>query len=366
MSWFKLEVLAFMASYAALIGLFLLGRKQAAKKVEKAKNAQKESEITVIVPFRNENENLRKLLHSIQNLKKFPAEFIFVNDHSTDDYQENFQELKVNFQLLNLQEGEIGKKVAIRKGVNHAKTEFVLTWDADITVDPDYFDVLVNYPWKEMVILPVYMSGPEFIPGFFAMDYQLQTQANVALSGFFRPITASGANLLFRKETFVELISFRKDEQIPSGDDQFLLKAMREAGKEILVLMDEKLRVKTDAPQSISEGMHQRVRWLSKAGKVQDNFATLFGLFALVVQLSYYGFAAYQTILGHWGATIVMVLIKGELDAFLATYKFQEQFNTLKVFLYQLIYPFYIVALVVSIFFMKSEWKGRRASLSNN
>jgi hypothetical protein len=65
---------------------------------------------------------------------------------------------------------------------------------------------------------------------------------------------------------------------------------------------------------------------------------TLFGLLPFLFQLSYYSFAWYQTIIGDWGATIVMTLLKGELDAFLSLYKFQEQFNTLNVFLYQVLY----------------------------
>jgi hypothetical protein len=45
---------------------------------------------------------------------------------------------------------------------------------------------------------------------------------------------------------------------------------------------------------------------------------TLFGLLPFLFQLSYYSFAWYQTIIGDWGATIVMTLLKGELGAFTA------------------------------------------------
>lgn len=51
---------------------------------------------------------------------------------------------------------------------------------------------------------------------------------------------------------------------------------------------------------------------------------TLFGLLHFLFQLSYYSFAWYQTIIGDWGATIVMTLLKGELDAFLSSINFKS------------------------------------------
>lgn len=361
MSWFKLEVIFVMASYAALIGIFLLGRKLAKAKVQKPKSKNNLDEITVVIPFRNEGKNLPQLLKSIQGLVVKPKEFIFVNDHSEDDFLSHFSSLDFPFMLLNLNENQYGKKAAIQLGVDSSDSEFILSWDGDVIVEPEYFVELEKHNWADLNILPVYMHGPDLIPGFFAMDYQLQTQANVALSGFYRPITSSGANLLFSKKIFIEAATTRNDADIASGDDQFLLKAVRDCGKEIQILIDKLLQVKTSAPQTITDGMQQRRRWLGKSAKVRDSFASIFGLTVFLLQMTYYSFAWFQSFIGDWGATIVLILIKGELDAFLVTYAFQEQFNTLKVFFYQLVYPIYMIALLFSSFVLKSEWKGRKS-----
>lgn len=350
-----------MASYAALIGIFLLGRKLAKAKAKKPKSKNNLAEITVVIPFRNEGENLSQLLKAIQELVVKPQEFIFVNDHSEDVFLSHFSSLDFPFKLLNLNENQYGKKSAIHLGVDSSDSEFILTWDTDVIVESEYFVELEKHNWTDLNILPVYMHGPDFIPGFFAMDYQLQTQANVALSGLYRPITSSGANLLFSRKVFIETACIRNDAHIASGDDQFLLKAVRDSGKEIQILTDKLLQVKTSAPQTIIEGMQQRRRWLGKSAKVGDSFASIFGLTVFLLQMTYYSFAWYQTFIGDWGATIVLILIKGELDAFLATYAFQEQFNTLKVFVYQFVYPIYMIALLFSAFVMKSEWKGRKS-----
>ncbi len=359
MSWLKLDVLLCMAAYAVLIGIFLLGRKAAVKKQKKSKIERKPDEVTVIIPFRNEFENLKVLFKCIEELKVKPKEFIFVNDHSEDEFLSLFTDLSFPHRMINVGAESYGKKAAIAIGVNLVETEFVITWDADITVPSNYFEELVKWHWTDLIILPVEMRSSEFVPGFFAMDYQLQTQTNVALTGLFRPITASGANLFFSKKAYLEADEQRSDNSILSGDDQFLLNALRKAGKEIILLTRSELNAETKAPISLQKGMDQRRRWLGKSTKVGDSFAIFFGMIVFLFQMGYYGFAWYQCFIGNWGATIVMILIKGELDAFLTTYKFQEQFNTLKVFLYQVAYPFYMIVLVLSVFWFKVEWKGR-------
>ena len=355
----NLDVLLFLASYAVLIVFFLLGRFWAKKKDKAGTNNNSLNDLTVLIPFRNESKNLKKLLDSIDQLTSFPKEFIFINDHSEDDSIELLKNLPFPHLVLQLADKEQGKKAAIAQGIRKCSTEFVLTWDADIKVLPDYFECLKMRIWTDLVILPVEMRGSKLVPGFFAMDYQLQTQTNVALSAIFRPITASGANLLFRKSAYENVENVRDDFAIPSGDDQFLLKAFREQNKCISLLTDPNLKVITNAAETLAEGLNQRKRWLSKSTKVGDSFATFFGLFVLIVQLTFYSFAWYQLFKGNWIGTILMILIKGELDAFLCTYKFQEQFNTLQVFFYQLVYPFYMLYLLVFGFVGRVSWKGR-------
>ena len=48
-------------------------------------------DLTVLIPFRNEQENLSMLLKNINELKKVPSRFIFINDHSDDDWKGLFE-----------------------------------------------------------------------------------------------------------------------------------------------------------------------------------------------------------------------------------------------------------------------------------
>jgi hypothetical protein len=92
---------------------------------------------------------------------------------------------------------------------------------------------------------------------------------------------------------------------------------------------------------------------------VKDALANGFGFIVLLIQLMYYTFAFFQLAIGNFGATIVLILIKSELDAFICTYKYQEQFNTFQVFVYELIFPIYIFSLVFLSLFSTPNWKGR-------
>ena len=62
------------------------------------------NELIVIIPFRNEELRIKKLIDCINNLTLIPRKFIFVNDHSEDNTIELINNLKSNipFEILNL------------------------------------------------------------------------------------------------------------------------------------------------------------------------------------------------------------------------------------------------------------------------
>lgn len=363
MSWFRYDVILAMVIYALVVAMVHLGKRFANAKKEKRVlvNSKNDlNEISVIIPFRNEIQNLPNLIHSIEKITSLPKEFIFVNDHSDDDFQHLIAsaEIKCDVRIINLT-NESGKKSAIDKGVRESFGKYILTWDADITVPVNYFETLLQVYWTDMVILPVEMRDSSFVGGFFAWDFQLQTKTAYSFYGWFRPITASGANLFFKKSSFLEVEKHRADENYLSGDDQFLLAAFRKSQKTVSCMENSDLVVITKPPQTVFQGLIQRSRWLGKTKAVEDNMANIFGLFVLVLQLSYYAFSATQLVMGNYGAAVVLVLIKGELDAFICTYRFQEQFNTFQVFLYELLFLIYIFALLFSSIFITQKWKGR-------
>jgi glycosyltransferase involved in cell wall biosynthesis len=91
---------------------------------------------SVIIPFRNEDKNLLKLINSFKQLdmSALNVEFIFVNDHSTDQFQEICKHVKFKFVSYDLPHGQTGKKAALTYGIEKANGEIIVTTDADCEV----------------------------------------------------------------------------------------------------------------------------------------------------------------------------------------------------------------------------------------
>ena len=90
--------------------------------------------ITVIIPARNEEENIGQLLTALQK-QSYPSslvDVIVVDDHSTDNTAAIVQQY-AGVKLIQLKDGGINsyKKKAIETGIAAATGEMIVTTDAD-------------------------------------------------------------------------------------------------------------------------------------------------------------------------------------------------------------------------------------------
>lgn len=319
------------------------------------------AEISVIIPFRNEAENLPQLIQSLNQLLIFPREIIWVNDHSEDDFATCFQQLSVPFKTstIHLASGDEGKKTAIRAGISDAQGKYILTWDADIVVSKNYFRQLAQTPLTDFLVLPVSMPGKTISQFFFELDFQYLNALNVAISGHLKPIAASGANLLFNKEIFEEIDSFEDHADVASGDDVFLLQDFKRNKKEIELALHPDLQAKTQAPQTWDAFFQQRLRWIGKSRKVGDKVANYLGVIGMVYHV---GFWLMFFTDASWKQLLILTVVKMTLDAtLLLPYLFILKRAWVGFFLplFSLLYPIYMLMIVVMTMFYEPEWKGR-------
>lgn len=318
-------------------------------------------EISVIIPFRNESENLPKLIASLNALQFFPREIIWVNDHSEDDFASCFESLSVPFRssLIHLAPGDEGKKTAIRAGISDAQGKYILTWDADITIRKNYFRQLAKTPLTEFLVLPVSMPGKTLSQVFFELDYQYLNALNVAVSGHMRPIVASGANLLFHKDTFEEVDSYDEHAEVASGDDVFLLQDFKRHRKDIELALHPDLQVRTEAPQTWDAFFQQRLRWIGKSRKVGDRVAAYLGGIGMFYHV---GFWLMFFTGAPWSHLLALTIVKIFLDALLLLpYLLILKRPWIGLFLpfFSLLYPIYMLMILVMTMFYEPEWKGR-------
>ncbi len=98
--------------------------------------------ISVVVPVRNEQDNIEPLLDEIEAAlaELTPFEVIYVNDGSIDRTAEVLDRLRqTRSHLRHLVHGvSCGQSAAVRTGVRHARADIVVTLDGDGQNDPAF------------------------------------------------------------------------------------------------------------------------------------------------------------------------------------------------------------------------------------
>lgn len=341
----------------SLLGLYFLGRLRISKKNRVGTNINPK-QISVVVPYRNEAENLPKLLSCIGQMKSLTLEIIFVNDHSTDDgaalLPEKINETPVF--SIHLTTETSGKKAAIRAGVERASGDYILTWDADITISSCYFEAISELEEADLLILPVSMRGTSWYASFFELDYAYLPNLQTALAGFDRYFVCSGANLLFSKTAYLNFNKAEWDAKSVSGDDIFLLRGMKLNGQKIGIATSKKLLAETALPSSFSAVLHQRLRWIGKTNAVGDKLSGIIGILGII-----YHFTPWILLI-FCPFSIYLIGAKALIDSFLFFPYLRAQGNLNRLWFvpfFSLIYPFYMLFVLFLLPWFKPKWKGR-------
>jgi len=361
-------ILMYFLFYGALtFGVVVLG----SFRYQKKRNAKtfgriQLNDLTLIVPFRNEEENLPEFLQCLRQSGLLPKEIIFVNDHSEDHSVAVVlgQQDRIPFTILHLPPSRFGKKLAIREALERVGTAYVLTMDADVTFNPSYFSNLNQLPQADLWILPVILTAKNNWRALLEVDLHVINAINVGLYGWYRPIIASGANLLFSFDAFHSADDFSSHAHIPSGDDIFLLRDFRKAKKKVRMMVEPAYAVYSDVPKKLSDFLHQRLRWIAKTGRVKDHFSSFLGVVQSLFSIAFVALcinALYQKDVGG-----VMILLFGKSLLEMVCYapyffKFKRFSAWLFFPVFQFTFPLYNLLLLILIPFFTPIWKGRNA-----
>jgi len=327
---------------------------------------------TIIVPFRNEAENLPLLLESFSKMN-YPAdlfEVILVDD----DSDEKFQIPNSKFQISIIDTIRISnspKKDAITTAVPLVKTAWIITTDADCVVPENWLSALDNYIQTHKVAMlagvVTYECNNSFLHHFQQLDLASLQGATIGSFGIGKGFMCNGANLAYTKSLFEELNGFDGNNTIASGDDVFLLqKAIQSrsfGADKVHYLKSEKTIVSTKPLDDWKSLFHQRVRWASKTSSYQSSFGKSLGLvvFAgnliLVLSLGFW-------IMGNipFLQLLFLSLSKFIIDSILIykTNRFLTQNKIRYLVLSNLFYPFFSLSVALYAVFGKYEWKGRK------
>jgi poly-beta-1,6-N-acetyl-D-glucosamine synthase len=328
--------------------------------------------ISIIIPARNEEENISTLLQSLQR-QDYPKELfeiIVVDDNSTDATAEIVRKFS-GVKLLQLKEEGINsyKKKAIETGIASASGHLIVTTDADCIAGSKWLSTIAAFKEQNKSVFiasPVVINcNSSIVQVFQAMDFMM-LQGITGAAVYKRKLTmCNGANLAYEKKAFDEVNGFVGIDNIASGDDMLLMyKIWKQYPGEVHYLKSKEVIIYTQAVTTWKAFFNQRIRWASKAKNYDDKrifwvllMVYFFNLSFLVLLLA--GFwlpGAWICLIGLWVAkTLVELPFVSSLSSF-----FNKQSLVKYFFFFQ---PLHIVYTVVSgLFgqFGKYEWKGRK------
>ncbi len=352
--------------YALLILYYRRGWIAAPVFVDKGENPV--IRISIIIPARNEENNIGNLLTALEK-QTYPwesFEVIVVDDDSTDKTASIVQQFK-NVQLLARQATNISahKKKAIETGIEVAKEEWILTTDADCLPPPEWLSTIASFIQKRdpvLVVAPVvYEKKRSLLNIFQSLDFL----ALQGITGTGSHALCNGANLAYKKSVFNEVGGFSGIDELASGDDLLLMQKIKKIypGK-IFYLKSHDAIMSTRPPQSWREFFRQRIRWASKSGAYSDkkmiaSLALVFFLgldFLILLAAGFFCMYYWIYLLGLW---VLKTLVEYSFMIPVAKF-FNRMFLLPWFFFLQPLHVVYIVFTGIRSRFGSYEWKGRR------
>ncbi len=257
------------------------------------------TKFSIIVPFRDEEKNLPKLLKSISKLNypKDLFEIILIDDFSTDASERVYIKWRMENGLIettlleNLRLSNSPKKDAISRAIPILKHEWVVTTDADCTVNKNWLLILDNFIQKnniEMVVgAVVYKTKNNWFHQFQQLDLLSLQGTTIGSFGIGKPFMCNGANFAYTKKLFNEIGGFGGNNKMASGDDVFLLqKALKNHADKVHYLKNTDTIVKTKPENDLYKLFMQRVRWASKTTGYSGYYSKSLAIVVLAMNLS--------------------------------------------------------------------------------
>jgi len=348
---------------------------------------------SIVIPFRNEVENLPKLLKSISQLNypKDKFEIILVNDDSNDGSVgiiEKYKDLNSKsatscpsadqqaggFRMSiinNVQKSNSPKKDAIDIAIKKANFNWIITTDADCIVPSNWLNILNDFIESQepkMVVMPVsYNVDSSILDRFQILELLSLQGATMGGFGIKYPFLCNGANLCYDKKCFLELEGFSGNDNIASGDDIFMLEKMvKKYPDKVKYLKSRNVIVKTKTEDQFSALVNQRIRWATKSTSTNNLFGKLVGLVVLLMNF-WVVILLVLTITNViiWQFLAFTFIIKFLIDLLLllpSAFFFKQQKTLRNYFISSFLYPFYNTFIAILTLKRSYEWKGRKFS----
>lgn len=336
-----------------------------------AKAQQPVTRFSIVVPARNEAENIGTLLQQLTKIDypKELFEIIVADDHSQDGTAAIVQKFGW-VKLLTMPANKQGKKMALTEAIKGSAGDYIIQTDADCSVQPQWLRVINDYiqkTQKQFIVMPVLMnSDGEWFSKFQSLDFMMLQGVTAAGLQQKLHFMCNGANLCYSRQLFSEVNGFKGNLQMASGDDMFLMQkaAAQQPGK-IGYLLHRDVTVITKPQKDFKSFISQRARWAGKSSALTGGIIK--PVMLLVYALNVYILVSAILNIFYPSAINALLLlaafilkVAGEGLLILPVGSFYGLKNVLaNHILFQPLHIFYTVLSGAFSFIRKNTWKGR-------
>lgn len=248
-----------------------------------------------------------------------------------------------------------GKKFALSKLIHGTDTEYLWLHDDDI-VRPQASrgECKLKKEDPDLIILPLRMESenakPSLLEQLQIAEYAAIQELTMRTAKKNQAIMCSGANLIVRREVWLECENELHPE-IPSGDDMFLLEAVKRKGYTVGVIDEEEYTAVVRPMTNWRAFWRQRMRWAGKAPHYTDKDILDYGKFIVVANVLQILFFP-----------IILIKFPYEYGLIKArrSKNFKFQISNIKLFLtallLEILYPIYLLICLIGGMNNKKEW----------
>jgi biofilm PGA synthesis N-glycosyltransferase PgaC len=204
-------------------------------------------------------------------------------------------------------------------------------------------------------------GGNSFFKRFQNAEFISLVGTTASAIGLGHPVMCSAANLSFRKDVFFEVNGYDDNLSIPSGDDEFLMRKIHARYPDGISFLNYYEAVVSSEPQKTpSDFFNQRLRWAGKWKHNSDVYTQLLASFVFVCQIAFLTVMVRNIISLDSGSVYLGVKIFLEGIFLLWVGRFLDRrFDVLAFLALQIVYPFYVIIVGTSSFFLPYTWKAR-------
>lgn len=354
-------IFALSLVFAALLVFLLMGL------FKKNKKLQPIPTLAIVLAFKNEAHQLPQVIARFQKLLEYNQQLniILVNDHSTDEFAKTIKQIDRENQIkvFDLPIGLSGKKAAVSYGIEKVSTSWVLVIDADTEIPKELIlpNTKILHSTTRCVLVPLHPKREKgILRKFFDLEFLSLHVAGLASANVNLPLLANGACMFICRKAYLKTKEKRTDWNEPSGDDVFTMFAISELyGRDSITVLHGVLAC-VHFPKGGKKLFNQRLRWVAKTGKIKNGWFQFVSVLVLISQLVViaclwnivkYGFSVVAAL------SLLCVLLAEIVYLTIACFYLQRRDLWVIIPVAILLYPFYLVVLLIFSTFAKPKWK---------